>query len=213
YSVAIHLIRRYERVHPSREATLGVVGVVRRATGVPGDDRVGVSGLERLTVLRPRAPSARGARTRAGGLAYWSNAVAHPTAGATVRTSLDLALQECADREIEAAAESVRESYGSPPEWGAMLLVDVETGGLLAAASYTAGRDGQRDRYGAFAPTHRLFEPGSVVKPLHMALALERGLIDWTEPVDCRPGYQAGQELTSRVGRLPRRTIRDSHAN
>ena len=37
------------------------------------------------------------------------------------------------------------------------------------------GTDGEREPTGAFGPTQRMFEPGSVVKPLHVAIGLERG--------------------------------------
>ena len=108
-------------------------------------------------------------------------------------------------------AEDVAAHYGSVPEWAGLVLVDVKTGGILAAASYTAAKDGSRDRNGAFAPTQRLFPPGSVVKPLHVAMVLERGLLDWNETIDCRPGYLAGSDFVRPVP--ARRTIRDSHQN
>lgn len=222
YRLYLHKILRFERVYAEPERAVGVVGTVRdgplRVRGVDGrvgvvDDRVPVSGLECLRVLEPGARGQERRLVDALNRALWTGRRTEPMPGAVVRTTIDRELQVRADIEIEAAADAVTAHYESPPEWGAMVLVHVPTGGILAAASYSVKPNGSRsrDRYGAFGPTQRVFQPGSVVKPLHVAMALDRGLVDWSETIDCSPGYLAGSDHGAR-SRRPR-VIKDSHPN
>lgn len=206
---------RFERVYAEPEHAAGVIGLVRdEPLVVEGEkiaDRRPVSGLERLASLLPQQDGEHSRLVDALSRSMWIDRRREPQPGAELRTTLDRSLQRRADVEIARAAEDVSAHYGSVPEWAGLVLVDVRTGGILAAASYTAAKDGSRDRNGAFAPTQRLFPPGSVVKPLHIAMVLERGLLDWDEVIDCRPGYLAGSDFIRPVP--ARRTIRDSHQN
>jgi cell division protein FtsI (penicillin-binding protein 3) len=126
-----------------------------------------------------------------------------PARPAVLETTLDLELQRAADEELRKAAAFVEEHYGSPPEWGALCLADME-GEVLAMVSY---RGGKRANEAAFAPLQSLFEPGSVVKPLVFSIALERGVLDWEGPdFDCTP-------VSGKAWRVPHSTrwIRDEH--
>ncbi|MBK8975351.1 MAG: hypothetical protein IPM29_05460 [Planctomycetes bacterium] len=202
YQVTFDFARRYERDYASPDVLFGLVGAVSDGAGVAGDDRIPVGGLEKLRVLLPREPGHRRARADAGRRLFWTADLAEPEPPILLHTTIDVGLSVQADTELDRAAEKVRASYqGSPPEWGALLLVDVPTGELLAGASWAAGKDGQRDLHGAFAPTSRVFQPGSVVKPLHVAMGLSRGDYGWDRTVD-----------PARDGALSRsRTIREDH--
>lgn len=211
---------RWEREYGVGDALTGLVGRVQPgplriadATGVARlvDDRLPVSGLERLRALIPGDPGYAALCADAHSRTYWTAERVEPDAPVGLHTTVDPSLQARADDEIATAAEAIRAHYGTPPEWGALVLVDVRDGALVAAASYTAGKDGNRDRNGAFAPAQRLFEPGSVVKPLHISMLYERGLVDWSREVDCRRGYLAGSDIAAPGTRLPRREIKDEH--
>ncbi len=215
WRVFLHENVRFERVYAEPDHAAGVIGLVRDeplvVDGKTVADRRPISGLERLASLLPQQDGEHSRLVDALSRSMWIDRRREPKPGAVVQTTLDRSLQRRADLEVARAAEDVAEHYGSVPEWAGLVLVDVKTGGILAAASYTAARDGSRDRNGAFAPTQRLFPPGSVVKPLHVAMVLERGLLDWNETIDCRPGYLAGSDFLRPVP--ARRTIRDSHQN
>ena len=93
-----------------------------------------------------------------------------------VRLSLDLEMQRAA----EAALGSRR---------GALVVIDVATGGLLAAASQPAGVPAP----GGLAPAAlaATYEPGSIIKMITLAAALRKGLdVPSMFPQDC-PGWLA----------------------
>lgn len=218
YRLYLHKTLRHQRVYAEPERASGVVGTVtptplerQRPDGtvVVVDDRTPVSGLERLAVLEPGAAGFEHELVDAGRRPMWTGSRRDPARPSIVHTTIDRELQVRADIELAAAADTVTVAYGSPPEWGALVLVDVPTGGVLAAASYAAAEDGTRARHQAFAPSQCLFEPGSVVKPLHLAMVLDRGLCSIDELVDCQPGYRAGSDCEPPAS--ARRLIRDSH--
>lgn len=213
---------RWEREYVAEDSLTGLIGRVQpgplRLPGADGkqrlvDDRIPVFGLERLLPLVPGAAGSAALRTDAFARTYWTADRREPESPVDLRTTIDPALQVRADEELDVAAEAIREHYGHPPEWGALVLIDARSGGVVAAASYVAGKDGKRDRNAAFTPAQRVFEPGSVVKPLHVSMVAERGLLDWNEPIDVRRGYLAGSDRIGPNGRLPRREIRDDHPN
>ncbi len=211
YRMYVHLQKRFERVYTAPQLMAGLVGRVvdDHERGVT---QVGVSGLERLSIAKPRGVGQRELRVDARLVPYWTARRRGAEQALRMHTTLDLELQRTAQDELMAAVAAVTKKYGSAPEWGGMVAVDVPTGDLLAVASFSQRvADGERvagvdnDCLGAFAPTDSVFEPGSVVKPLVFALGLQRGVVDWTKPVDCR-------SLRLPIER-PRklRRIRDSH--
>jgi len=91
-----------------------------------------------------------------------------------------------------------------------MCLAEIETGDILALASYRRPGPNQNvpmQKLAAFSPTQCLCPPGSVVKPLVFAMALEHGLLDWDrEEIDCRPTGKDGWKIPGF-----KRWIEDSH--
>jgi cell division protein FtsI/penicillin-binding protein 2 len=194
YLVAIHEIPTHVREQPERELTAGFVGVMHGSTPR--------TGLEKALVAR--APSILELRkVDALRRSYWADVRVLPSEderiARDIRLTVDMGLQRAADRLLEEAAANVAERFEDLPEWGALVLVEVATGDVLAFASFGVDRAGRPAPFGAFAPLQRAYEPGSVVKPLHIALGLQRGLIDWTEQIDCNDDE------------LPSRAIVDSH--
>ena len=203
--LTLHFRGDYERVYPAREATFGIVGHVGEIELPNGTHRVVHTGIEQLRVLAPGRSGERPLRVDARARRFHAGLPTPPDAPVVVQTTLDLGLQQDAVRHLGRAVGVVEKRYQSPPTWGALLLVEIASGDLLAAASY---RRGTHPAAGAFAPTQSLCAPGSVVKPLVFALALEAGALDWElDRIDCRPNRP-------RNGwRVPgaRRTITDEH--
>jgi cell division protein FtsI/penicillin-binding protein 2 len=222
YRCYVNLQQRWEREYAEDSSLFGLVGRVQPGALFRGekggdrrlvDDRVPMLGIERLACLLPGESGVASVRADARARPYWTAKTSPAASPPILRMTVDYELQTLADRELADAAEAIRTRYGHPPEWGALVLVDARDGAVVAAASYTAAKDGSRDPHGAFAPAQRLFEPGSVVKPLSLAMVLDRGLMSMDEMVDCRPGYLAGTDFVQPGTRLPRRTIRDDHEN
>lgn len=181
---------QHVRVYPEGDALAGVVGSfgeIRLPDGKPAELR---TGFERLVALDAGADGSRGVRIDVRARPHWTSEFAPPGAPARVHTTLDAELQQVADAELRAAAAEVERAYADsdapgPPDWGALLLVDVASGELLAMASYAADA---HPRAAEFAPTRRMANPGSVMKPLLFAIALESGKLDWDgPPLDCTP--------------------------
>lgn len=198
----------HRRVYPEGSGAQSPVGHLsdrdRDAAGRPRN----AAGLEANPELHP-APDAAGrryfqrdARLREYFLPAWVPA----DEPVVVETTLDLTLQREAQRLLEDAAGRVAREYDAPPDWGALVLVEVETGDVLAMASLQTGKDGKPVAGARFNPTQATYQPGSVVKPLLFAVALERGVLRWDESIDCAPESGKSRFLTPW-----RRRVTDEH--
>lgn len=120
--------------------------------------------------------------------------------GQDLSLSIDLRAQYIAYRELLAAVERHDAKAGS------VVVLDAHTGEILAMVNQPAYNPNNRSRVSADVLRNRavtdMFEPGSTVKPLTVAAALESGLVRPATRIDTRPG-------TLRVGS---KTIRD-HRN
>ncbi|MEZ5963313.1 MAG: penicillin-binding transpeptidase domain-containing protein [Planctomycetota bacterium] len=205
----LHLTTRYERVYPGGDACVGPVGFVAERDGA----KELRTRLEALDGLRGGVPASRAIRVGTGKQRFWTGRSAQAQVPASVITTLDLDLQCAAQAELEGAVADAKADRGSEPSWGALLLAEVDTGNVLAMASWVAGT---HPRAAAFTPIQYRFEPGSVVKPLVFALALARGCVAWYgEHVDCSEGAPGrGWRVQPPVADVPRgtRPIVDDHA-
>ena len=113
-----------------------------------------------------------------------------PEDGHHVLLSLDLVIQGYLQ---EAVAHSVRE-YGAP--WGTGIVIGPATGRVLAMCSVPTFNPNQYSKAVASTRTNRAiscpYEPGSVVKPLFAAAAVDQGEVAWTNKIFCEDGvYRA----------------------
>ncbi len=120
--------------------------------------------------------------------------------GRSVRLTLDAAIQRATEDALEKAV------VASKPEAAMAVVMDVDTGAILAMSSLPSGNpnDGAaRARQELFKnrPAMDQIEPGSVMKPFIAAAALEEGLVTADTIIDCELGSWS-------VGG---RTIRDDH--
>jgi cell division protein FtsI (penicillin-binding protein 3) len=112
--------------------------------------------------------------------------------GQNLTLSIDLRLQYLAHRELKKAVENSHALAGS------LVILDVETGELLAATNYPAYNP--NDRAHARGPAMRnraltdVYEPGSTVKPLAILAALESGKFKPTDVIDTTAGLVVGNK-------------------
>lgn len=186
--------RGYSRYYPAGE----VVGQVVGFCGLEGH---GLEGLEKAhdATLEGEKGFRRVIRSRDGRIVEDGGSEKPARAGQDLQLTLDLRLQYLAYRELAAAVERNKASGGM------IVIAEVATGDILAVAAQPAynpnnpadRKTGLRNR----AITDRL-EPGSVIKPLMVAQALETGAYNAQSQIDTGNG-----EMT--VGPW---TVHDIHA-
>ncbi len=189
---------RLVRHYPHGGLASGIVGRV-------GFEHTGLAGMEhrfdrRLTPRHGERRAIRDARRRA----LWIDATAYdpPQPGADVRLSIDLVIQEIAERRLAQALEDF-EAAG-----GRLVVLDSRSGELLAVCDL----DGTGEITSS-EPAHPAlrrnrcvtdpYEPGSTFKPFVWSVATELGKAHPEEVIDVP---ENGRHRTSR-GRL----IRDAH--
>ncbi|MBP7588255.1 MAG: penicillin-binding protein 2 [Thermoanaerobaculia bacterium] len=178
----IYFLEESKRYYPLRE-------VGAHALGYVGTDNHGLAGLEAMydKVVAGKPGRRTVLRDARQGMAVPANLPsAAPVPGSDLYLTLDAALQQIAERELAKAAERHR------PQSGSVVLLEPSTGAVLALASWptfdsnrfaTASDAQRRNR-----PVSDAYEPGSTFKMVTAAAALEEGLIDPDETLDCEMG-------------------------
>lgn len=114
--------------------------------------------------------------------------------GQNLVLSIDRDLQYLAYRELKAAVVKHRARSGS------LVLLDVETGEVLAMVNQPSFNPNSRNKKGARRnrAVTDLFEPGSTMKPFTVACALDQGVIRLGSVIDTSPGrYYIGRYQVS----------------
>jgi cell division protein FtsI (penicillin-binding protein 3) len=110
-----------------------------------------------------------------------------PHHGKELRSSIDLRIQYVAYRTLKAAIQKYNAESGS------IVILDVHTGEILAMANQPTYNPNDRAQYSAERYRNRaitdMFEPGSSIKPLIVAAALESGDYRPSSVIDTAPGY------------------------
>lgn len=190
----VYLVKDQRRVY-LREA------LAAHCLGFVDIDNVGMGGIEYAydrflqglpgKVILERDPSGREI--------YASNRIlSSPQNGHHVQLTIDEFLQYIARKELKQGVQKTRANSG------AVVIMDVRSGEVLALASYP---DYDPNKYYLYSPTARcntavqtVYEPGSVFKLITMAAALNEGLVSPNEP------YVNGNEF-----RWGGTTIREAH--
>ena len=115
-----------------------------------------------------------------------------PRDGRNVYLTLDANIQEFLE---EAVAEALA-NHGGAETWATGVVADPYTGDILAMVSLPAFNPNEYGRATDETRTNRAislpYEPGSVVKPLFAAAAVDAGALHWTSKIDCEDGrYRA----------------------
>ncbi|CAN5280025.1 peptidoglycan D,D-transpeptidase FtsI [soil metagenome] len=190
----VYLLREYRRYYPAGEVTGHVLGF----TNI---DDVGQEGLELAFDhwLSGQPGAKRVVKDRLGRSIEDVERIRAPQPGRDLVTSLDLRLQYLAYRELKVAVRQHRARAGS------VVILDVATGEILAMVNQPAYNPNDRAQYAAARYRNRaatdIFEPGSSLKPLIVAAALDSGRYSPSTPVDTAPGFL-------RIGAY---TVRDKH--
>ncbi len=212
-AVDLHFLRSYRRAYPERNLTHGIVGHINTAWvktvgGIAAMQSTGVCGLESLATLAPEPAAARGYLKDGSGRAYFTAPLVNAPTATVLHSTLDLDMQRIALRELTATAEAgAREGVVTIPKWGAMVLVEIATGDVVAAASWHRGQP--NPAASPFTPMQNLCEPGSIVKPLVLAYAYEAGVLDWGHTFDCTSGSSEYRERIASLGRG--KAVKDDH--
>ncbi len=191
----VALMPEYKRFYPAGEVTAHIVGF----TNV---DDAGQEGMELVFDQRLRStPGAkRVIKDRLGHVVENVERVQEPHPGQDIALSIDRRLQYLAYRELKAAVQKNRADAGSA------VILDVQTGEVLAMVNQPAYNPNNRDRINSSHLRNRavtdVFEPGSTTKPFTVVAALESGQFTPDTLVDTSPGR-------FRVGRKTIRDFRD----
>ncbi|MGF6726474.1 cell division protein FtsI (penicillin-binding protein 3) [Paraburkholderia sp. GAS41] len=107
--------------------------------------------------------------------------------GATIRLTIDRRIQQLAYAQLKAAIAK------HSAEAGSVVVLDARNGEILALANYPSFDPNDRTRLSGGQLRNRAvvdtFEPGSTIKPLVVALSMDRGLVGPQTRVDTSPGW------------------------
>lgn len=185
--------QEYRRYYPAGEVTAHVVGFTN----------IDESGQEGIELAYNQWLSGESGRKRVlkdnrGRVIKDLTLIRDAKPGRNLSLSIDLRLQYLAYRELKAVVGA----HGA--RGGTLVMLDVDTGEVLAMVNQGSYNPNDRtqlspDRLRNKAITD-LFEPGSTMKPVSMAAALESGKFKAAGTIDTAPGFR-------RFGRF---TIRDN---
>ena len=179
----VYLLREYQRFYPAGEVTGHLLGFTKKY------DDIGQEGLElaydRWLGAEPGAK--RVIQDRYGRTVEDIESIRAPRPGTDLYASIDLRIQYLAYRELKAAVQEHHAKAGS------LVVLDVDTGEVLAMVNQPAYNPNDRDqvspaRYRNRAATD-IFEPGSSMKPFVAAAALASGRYHADSIIDTSPGF------------------------
>ncbi len=178
----INVQREYRRYYPASEVTGHLVGF----TNIDDEGQEGLE-LAMNHWLEGEPGAKRVLKDRLGRSIENVESIRPPHHGKDLRTSIDLRLQYLAYRTLKAAVKTHNARSGS------IVILDVETGEVLAMVNQPTYNPNDRSQFVAERYRNRaitdIFEPGSSIKPLIVASALESGQYRPGSIVDTAPGY------------------------
>jgi len=178
----VNSLREYRRFYPAGEVTGHIVGF----TNVDDDGQEGLE-LSYNHWLSGDSGLKRVLKDRFGRSVENVASIKAPRHGKELRSSIDLRLQYLAYRTLKSSIQKHQAESGS------VVILDVDSGEVLAMANQPSYNPNDRSQYSAERYRNRaitdIFEPGSSIKPLVVAAALESGRYRASSIVDTSPGY------------------------
>lgn len=179
----VYLQREYQRFYPAGEVTGHLLGFTKKY------DDIGQEGLElaydRWLGAEPGAK--RVIQDRLGRTVEDVESIRAPHPGGDLITSIDLRIQYLAYRELKAAVQE----HGAKA--GTVIVLDIETGEVLAMVNQPAYNPNDRDQVAASRYRNRaatdIFEPGSSIKPFIAAAGVASGRYHGNTIIDTSPGF------------------------
>lgn len=186
------------RFYPMSEASAPLIGIV-------GADNVGLNGLEKgFDKVLQGEPGKEVYRQDAAGNIIAMINYQPPTQPPTVQLSIDKYDQYTLYSKLRDGV------LINKADSGAAVLVKIDTGEILAMASYPSfnpnNYDGATPAQMRNAAINDSYEPGSTVKPLVVMEGLERHLVRPDSVIDTTP-YRVNGHLIRDVGHWPRLTM------
>ena len=178
----VNVQREYRRYYPAGEVTGHLVGF----TDI--DDQ-GQEGLELAFNhwLAGESGAKRVLKDRLGRSVENVESIRPPRHGKALRSSIDLRIQYLAYRTLKAAIRQYNAVSGS------IVVLDIRTGEVLAIVNQPSYNPNDRSQFSAERYRNRaitdIFEPGSSIKPLVVAAALESGQYRPSSIIDTAPGF------------------------
>ena len=206
----VNVLREYRRFYPAGEVTGHLVGF----TNIDDDGQEGLE-LAFNHWLAGESGAKQVLKDRLGRAVENVASIRPPRHGKGLRSSIDLRLQYLAYRALKGAIQKHRAESGS------IVILDIDTGEVLAMVNQPSYNPNDRSQYSAERYRNRaitdIFEPGSSIKPLILAAALESGRYRANSMVDTSPGYVVVGpkriEDTSDLGRVSLTTVLSRSSN
>jgi cell division protein FtsI (penicillin-binding protein 3) len=179
----VYLQREYQRFYPAGEVTGHLLGFTKKY------DDIGQEGLELAydRWLGAEAGAKRVIQDRLGRTVEDVESIRAPHPGGDLVTSIDLRIQYLAYRELKAAVQE----HGAKA--GTVIVLDIETGEVLAMVNQPAYNPNDRDQVAASRYRNRaatdIFEPGSSIKPFIAAAGIASGRYHGNTIIDTSPGF------------------------
>jgi cell division protein FtsI (penicillin-binding protein 3) len=183
----LYFINEPTRTYPLQSVGAQIIGSV-------GSDNLGLFGLERqfdklLQGVTSTVSPSKDARGRT--ILFSSDLAAPDLPGHTIQLTIDHVIQEIADESLKAGVLAAKAKSGFA------IVTDPHTGRILALSNYPQFDPNAIGVVNMEATrNHALldsFEPGSVLKPLVIAAAIEKKKTSSTEMHNCENGvYRAG---------------------
>ncbi|WP_373378588.1 peptidoglycan D,D-transpeptidase FtsI family protein [Cupriavidus nantongensis] len=162
----IHQTREYKRFYPEGEAMAHIVGF----TNVEDRGQEGVE-LARESGLAGRAGARQVIKDRLGRVVEDIGVLKTPRDGEDIQLSIDAKIQYLAYNELKAVVEKHKAKAASA------VVLDAQTGEVLALANWPTYNPNDRTRLSGEQLRNRVltdtFEPGSMMKPITVGLALQ----------------------------------------
>ncbi|SOY49846.1 peptidoglycan D,D-transpeptidase FtsI family protein [Cupriavidus taiwanensis] len=162
----IHQTREYKRFYPEGEAMAHIVGF----TNVEDRGQEGVE-LARESGLAGRAGARQVIKDRLGRVVEDIGVLKTPRDGEDIQLSIDAKIQYLAYNELKAVVDKHKAKAASA------VVLDAQTGEVLALANWPTYNPNDRTRLSGEQLRNRVltdtFEPGSMMKPITVALALQ----------------------------------------
>jgi len=178
----LHSKPAYRRYYPAGEVAAHILGI----TNIEDNGQEGLE-LAYQSWLTGEPGAQRVVKDRPGNVVEILERLKAPKPGRDLALSLNQHIQYLAFRELNEAMERNRAKAG------AVVVLDAKTGEILALANTPSYNPNSRATYDPARLRNRAvtdtFEPGSTMKPLLVAAALDAGVVAPETRIDTGPGW------------------------